>query len=86
MSAKSAQASRNRNEGDTFSERHYTVQQVSDLWAWSPDSVRRVFLSEPGVLILDTGDARKRRSRIHYRTLRIPESVLSRVHQRMVNR
>jgi hypothetical protein len=62
-------------------ERHYTVAQVSELWGWSDDTVRKVFRDEPGVLQnkIPTIRARKRQNV----TLRIPESVLIRVHARL---
>ena len=56
-------------------ERHYSVTEVASLWALSRDSVRRLFRREPGVLAM--GDK--------YVTLRIPESVLERVHRRLSN-
>ena len=65
-----------------FAERHYSVADVSMLWSLSPDAVRRLFADEPGVLVLgDRSAAHKRR----YTTLRIPESVLQRVHRRRSN-
>ena len=61
-------------------ERHYTVQQVADEWALSTMTIRRLFESEPGVLCIgDRLAARKRK----YVTLRIPEHVKLRVHQRL---
>src|SRR5258708_1952920 len=56
-------------------ERHYSVTEVARLWNLSRDSVRRIFRREPGVLVI--GD--------RYITLRIPESVLQRVHRRLRN-
>ncbi len=58
------------------SERHYSVQEVARLWRVSDDTVRRTFSGEPGVLAIGNG---KRA------LLRIPESVLARVHRRMSN-
>ena len=57
-------------------ERHYSVQEIAELWQVSADTVRRRFAGEPGVLAIGRG----RRS-----LLRVPESVLSRVHNRMSN-
>lgn len=61
-------------------ERCYSPEQLAELWALSPDAVRRIFGSEPGVLVIE-------RPRIYgkrrYRTLRIPESVASRVYHRL---
>lgn len=64
----------------TFAEHHYTVAEVATLWNLSADAVRKVFQNEPGVLTIgDQGSRHKRR----YTTLRIPESVLERVHRRL---
>jgi hypothetical protein len=62
-------------------ERHYSVAEVAKMWTVSPDMVRRLFQREPGVLVF--GDARPKYGRRRYLTLRIPESVLERVHRRM---
>jgi len=61
-------------------ERHYSVPEVAAMWSLSPDAVRKIFRGEPGVLVLGGSElTRKRR----YTTLRIPESVLIRVHRRL---
>ena len=62
-------------------ERHYTVAEVAKIWGWSETKVREVFRDEPGVLQtkLRTLRPRKRENV----ALRIPESVLLRVHARM---
>ena len=60
-------------------ERHYSVSDVAALWAISEKTVRRLFDGEDGVLRWGSGEtARKRR----YQNLRIPQSVLIRVHHR----
>lgn len=65
-----------------FTEKHYTVMELAELWRVSPEVVRRIFEREPGVLVLgDRGSRSKRR----YLTLRIPESVIERVHRRLCN-
>lgn len=58
-------------------ERHYTVLEVSDLWQLHPDTVRKLFRDQPGVLKIGH---KERRNKQGYVTLRIPESVLARVH------
>jgi len=63
-------------------ERHYTVAEVSEAWKLSADKVRRLFQDEPGVLVLEDRSAFSKR---RYRTLRIPESVVERVHRRFSN-
>jgi hypothetical protein len=64
---------------ETTFERHYSVEELSTLWGMSDDFVRRLFLHEPGVVIF----FKQRPGRRVYRTLRIPESVVQRVHRRM---
>jgi hypothetical protein len=65
-----------------YAERHYAVAEIATMWSLSPDAVRKLFQDEPGVLVLGgQGAPHKRR----YTTLRIPESVLQRVHRRMTN-
>jgi hypothetical protein len=70
-----------RTPDKEFSERHYTVAEIAEMWNLSAETVRRLFGNEPGVLVIgdDDPDSGTRR----YRTLRIPESVLTRVHRRM---
>jgi hypothetical protein len=59
-------------------ERHFSVKQVAELWGFSQDAIRRLFRSEPGVVaIRNARSIGKRR----YQTLRIPKSVMERVHQ-----
>jgi hypothetical protein len=60
-------------------ERHYSVPEIAELWSMSEKSVRRLFAGEAGVLEWGTPETLRKRG---YRNLRIPESVLIRVHQR----
>jgi hypothetical protein len=62
-------------------ERHYNVKEVAALWKLSCDTVREMFINEPDVTVIGRQRAHKR----HYRTLRIPESVVIRVHRRLSN-
>jgi hypothetical protein len=62
----------------TTFERHYTVAEVAALWNISIDMCRKRFQNEPGVLVLAKPTKRCKRQ---YKTLRIPESVLERVHR-----
>ncbi|HXN47617.1 MAG TPA: hypothetical protein VN893_13310 [Bryobacteraceae bacterium] len=51
------------------------------MWSLGTDKVRDLFEKEPGVLVIGNqviGHGKRR-----YRTLRIPESVLQRVHRRL---
>ena len=65
-----------------FQERHFAVGEVGKLWNLSPDAVRRLFEREPGVLVLGEHGSRSKR---RYTTLRIPQSVVERVHRRLCN-
>jgi hypothetical protein len=65
---------------DKAMERHYSVEQIGELWGLSTRTVRKMFEDEPGIIVFgNTGSLKKRR----YLTLRIPESVLLRVHRRL---
>ena len=64
---------------ETAFERHYTVDELAELWGMSDDFVRRLFLNEPGVVVF----FKYRPGRRTYRTVRIPESVAERVHSRL---
>ncbi len=63
-----------------YAERHFSVAQIAATWSLSQDATRKIFQDEPGVLVLGDEGSRQRR---RYRTLRIPESVLQRVHRRL---
>ncbi len=67
---------------ERFAERHYTVAEVATMWQLSMDLTRRLFINEPGVLVI--GDEASPGTR-RYRTLRIPESVVKRVHRKLSN-
>jgi hypothetical protein len=61
-------------------EQHYQIPEIAKKWGLSEDSVRSLFKGEPGVLtIARPGTAKKRR----YVSMRVPESVLLRVHRRL---
>jgi hypothetical protein len=68
-------------EEPPFAERHFSVAEIAARWNLSPDAVRRLFAREPGVLVLGNPASSHRR----YMTLRIPQSVAQRVHQRLCN-
>jgi len=64
-----------------MAERHYTVVELADRWNLSPDTIRKLFENEPGVLALE--ERGRKRGKRRYTTLRIPESVALRVHRRL---
>ncbi len=59
-------------------ERHFTPKEVAELWALDETTIRRLFQDEPGVLKI--GKSGRRDGRRDYISLRIPESVATRVH------
>jgi hypothetical protein len=65
---------------DPALEKHYSVLEVAKLWSLSENTVRRMFMGEPGVVEWGSEETRFKRA---YKTMRIPESVLQRVHRRL---
>jgi hypothetical protein len=61
-------------------EKHYSVAELAKLWELSERTIRRIFSSEPGALQLMHEESRFKRG---YSTLRVPESVVQRVHRRL---
>src|ERR1700733_4926975 len=57
-------------------ERHFTPQELADMWKVSIQTIREIFQNEDGVLKIGRDGTRSRR---RYKTLRIPESVAERV-------
>jgi hypothetical protein len=64
-------------------ERHYAVAEIAEMWNLSADKVREIFKNEPGVLVIGEQSPRHKR---RYVTLRIPHSVLERVHLRLASK
>lgn len=65
---------------EAFTEKHYTIAEIAEAWSLSADTVRRLFVVEPGVLKITRPGSKYKRT---HTTLRVPESVLFRVHRRM---
>ncbi len=64
-------------------ERHYSVPEIAEMWGVSQKTARRFFEKEGGVLRWGSQEEiLPRRRKRGYCNLRIPESVLIRVHQR----
>jgi len=61
-------------------ERHFSVAEIAALWNLSADKVREIFEHEAGVVKI--GNAHPYRKR-RYITLRVPHSVVERVHVRL---
>ena len=67
-------------EPSAAAERHYTPSEVGDLWRLDPETIRRLFQNEPGVMVIQSAVRKGKRP---YRTIRIPLSVLERVRVRL---
>lgn len=71
-------------------ELHYTVGEIAEKWNVGDNTVRRIFADEPGVLTIGKGSrligGRKKKLLRRYLTLRIPESVLLRVQNRLMHK
>lgn len=68
------------SQRDGALERHFSIQEIADLWGLCENSVRELFKEEPGVIRIQRPRSRYKRA---YTTLRVPKSVLERVHCRM---
>jgi hypothetical protein len=68
-------------------ETYYTVTEIAKLWKVSDDTVRTLFVDEHGVLKIG-GPSRLlgRKYKRRYYLLRIPESALRRVEQRLMDK
>jgi hypothetical protein len=60
---------------------HYTAKELATEWGVSADTIRKMFEDEPGVL--RQGKSTSRRGKRRYLSIRIPEEVAQRVHQRL---
>ena len=65
---------------DLANEKHYSVIEIAKLWALSEKTVRRIFEREPGVIHWSREEKLHKRG---YHTLRVPETVLHRVHRKL---
>jgi hypothetical protein len=60
-------------------ERHYSVNEIAEMWNLAYNTIKAMFRNEPGVFAIGSEETRYGRPRI---TLRIPESVMLRVHKK----
>jgi hypothetical protein len=65
-------------------ETHYTLKQIAEKWGCDDETVRQAFIDEDGVLIL--GEQTRNDGKRAYLTIRVPESVLSRVYAERTKR
>jgi hypothetical protein len=80
-------ASDNDKAGDL--ETYYTVTEIATKWKLSDDTVRNLFAGEPGVLRIGQASrlvSRRKGYKRHYFVLRISESALRRVEQRLMDK
>ena len=61
-------------------ERHYPPSEVAELWQLNVETIRQLFQDEPGVIVIQAPPKKGKRQ---YKTIRIPQSVLERVHKRL---
>jgi transcriptional regulator GlxA family with amidase domain len=61
-------------------EKHYSILEIAKMWSLSERTIRRMFDGEEGVVNWEHAESKRKR---HYQTLRIPESVMMRVYQRV---
>lgn len=62
-------------------ERHYTPKEIAELWNFDENTIRAIFRDEQGVLRWGTKESTARKRA--YSCLRIPASVMQRVHRRL---
>jgi hypothetical protein len=62
-------------------ERHFTVQELADMWGFSHNFINGKFRDEPGVMHTQ----KKGRVKRSYGAIRMPQSVAERVYSGMLN-
>jgi hypothetical protein len=64
----------------TLHERHYRVRELAEMWKLGRETVRVLVKDEPGVIHIRLG---KKKAHTIYS---VPESVVERIHNRLVTR
>lgn len=59
-------------------ERHFTPQELAEIWRLDETTIRRIFQDEPGVMRIGKANPRGKRG---YITMRIPEHVVAKVYR-----
>jgi hypothetical protein len=67
----------------TLIEKHFAPTELAEAWGFSARFVRELFGEEQGVILINRPEKLHKRS---YITMRIPESVASRVYGRLTRR
>jgi hypothetical protein len=70
-----------QNPAVSVEEKHFTPDELAELWACSPQTIRNLFDNEPGVLRIPSQRPGKRARK--YTSIKIPESVAERIHKRL---
>lgn len=65
-----------------FDQDHYTIKQLADMWHLAYNTVKKLFLKEPGVITFQAAPVVKGHRR-GYTTRRIPREIAERVYNRM---
>lgn len=65
-----------------FNEQHRSVKQLAKLWGFSEFTIREIFSNEGGVIRIVRPE-NTRTGKRGYTSLRIPDSVARRVHERI---
>jgi hypothetical protein len=63
-------------------DQHYVPRELAKLWHTSPNTIRRLFRDEPGVILIEPPTPKKPRKR-RLIQMRIPVSVAQRVHAKL---
>ena len=61
-------------------EQHFSVKQIAQKWGLGVDTIRKLFAHEEGVIRIAHPEVLHKRG---YMTLKIPESVVKRVHRKL---
>jgi hypothetical protein len=65
-----------------FEERHYTINELAQMWKFSTEFVRQIVRGEPGV----TEWVRQQPGRRRYSVIRVPQSVAERLYRQALAR
>jgi hypothetical protein len=66
-----------------FNEQHFKPDELAKYWGVDGDTIRRLFRSEPGVLVIQRPEKMHKRG---YASMRIPESVAKRVYEKHLSK
>jgi hypothetical protein len=64
-------------EAGRFSEKHFRIGELAEIWGLGRETIRKLVKDEPGVILIRQG-----RKKAHT-TYSVPESVARRIHTRL---